>query len=228
MQPERTRRAIIFGHTSGLGLELARQLGGRGFEILGISRSTAHVPNINITEISADLSKADDVQMTVREIRDKYSSFDIVIYAAGALTAHDIDKLDYLDIEYLYRVNVFAPMAIESALLELIEHNGADVVNVVSSSIYDFYPKFAEYSSSKVAFAKFTSDLQRRLKDSQARVTELSPSGFTSNMYTNMLGEAIQRDETKQIRVEDLAALVCYILALPKRMEVNRILVNRK
>jgi 3-oxoacyl-[acyl-carrier protein] reductase len=228
MQPTTARHAIIFGHTSGLGLAVAKQLGRQGFEIIGIGRSKADIPDLAITEIHADLSKADEVKRVIREIREKHSSFDVLVYTAGALTAHDMDKLDYADMEYLYRVNVFAPMSIESALLDLVEINGADVVNLTSSSIYEFYPKFAEYSTSKAAFAKFTSDLQRRLKDSSARVIDLSPSGFTSNMYATMRGELIQRDESKQIQVDDLAALVCYILALPKRMEITKINVNRK
>jgi NADP-dependent 3-hydroxy acid dehydrogenase YdfG len=211
-----------------LGLALVRQLGDQGFDILGVARSKAGISGATISEISADLSKPSDVQAIVEEIRKKYSSFDAMVYTAGSLTAHGIEKLDYAEMEYLYRVNVFAPMTIESHLLDLIEHNGADVVNVTSSSLYDFYPKFSEYSSSKAAFAKFTSDLQRRLTKSQARVMDLCPSGFTSNMYANMGGEIIQRDESIQIRVEDLAALVCYILALPKRIEVSRIMVNRK
>ncbi len=228
MQPTTPRHAIIFGHTSGLGLAVAKQLSRQGFEIIGIGRSKAEIPDAAITEIHADLAKADEVQRVIRQIREKHSLFDVLIYTAGALTAHDIDKLDYADMEYLYRVNVFAPMSIESALVDLIESNGADVVNVTSSSIYEFYPKFAEYSSSKAAFAKFTSDLQRRLKESAARVMDLSPSGFTSNMYANMSGEVIKRDESKQIQADDLAALVCYVLALPKRIEVTKINVNRK
>lgn len=228
MQPTTPRHAIIFGHTSGLGLAVARQLGRRGFDIVGIARSRADVSGVAITEIHADLSNADDVQTVIREIRDKHYSFDVLVYAAGALTAHDIDKLNYADIDYLYRLNVFAPMTIESALLDLIKSNSADVINVTSSSIYEFYPKLVEYSTSKVAFAKFTSDLQQQLKDSSGRVTDLSPSGFTSNMYENMRGERIQRDESIQIRVDDLAELVYYILSLPKRMEITRINVNRK
>jgi 3-oxoacyl-[acyl-carrier protein] reductase len=228
MQPELSRRAIIFGHTSGLGLALARQLTTLSYEVIGVARSSVDALGASIIQIAADLATEDDVHMTVRRIQEEYSAFDALIYTAGALTAHEIEHLEYADLDYLYRINVFAPMVIESSLFDLIKTNGADVVNVTSSSVHEFYPKFAEYATSKAAFAKFTSDLQRQLKDSSARVTDLCPSGFTSNMYARMFGQQIPRDESVQIRVEDLADLVCFILKLPKRIEVTQIHINRK
>ena len=157
-----------------------------------------------------------------------HAQFDVLIYAAGALAAHDIDELDLATMEYLYRVNVFAPMVLESGLLDLIESNGADVINITSSSIIDFYPAFSEYSSSKAALAKFTTDLRARLERTAARVTELCPSGFASSMYASMRGTRIARDETIQIPVEVIAQFMLTLLDLPKRMEVGRVFINRK
>ena len=222
------KTAVIFGHTSGLGLALSRQLLADNYRIIGIARSTINLSSDMLTEITADISDAQGLQQAIIKIQTNHANFDVLIYAAGSLVAHDIGELEYESMKYLYQINVFAPMIIESHLLELIIANGADVVNITSSSLHDYYPKFAEYSSSKAALAKFTSDLRRRLQDTPARVMDLCPSGFTSNMYKNMKGEIIPRDESRQIKVEDLARLVCYTLSLPKRMEVSMLYVNRK
>jgi len=119
-------------------------------------------------------------------------------------------------------------MFIESQLLGLIKKNGTDVVNITSSALVDYYPKFAEYSSSKAAFAKFTKDLQKELQDTNARVLDVCPSGFQSNIYKVMTGDKIDRDESKQMKAEDLANLIDYVLKLPKKMELTYIYVNRK
>lgn len=200
----------------------------RGYRVVGISRSSWPSADARLDQISADLSKREDVERVIESIRQRHAKFDFLLYSAGALAAHEIDELDYETLEYLHRVNVFAPMIIESRLLDLISSNDADVVNVTSSSIVDFYPKFAEYSTSKVALAKFTSDVQHALKGSRARVTEVCPSGFTSTMYETMLGEHVDRDERLQIRVQDLAEFIASILNLPKRMEIGRVYINRK
>lgn len=222
------RTAIIFGHTSGLGLAISKKLLDQGYRIVGVARSRSIVNSPELTEIAADLTDQTALEQVVERIRDQHADFGLLVYCAGTLTAREIDALNYEAIMDLYRLNLFAPMVIESHLLDLIEENGADVVNVTSSSIIEHYPTFTEYATAKAALAKFTYDLRRRLQDSPARVIEICPSGFTSSIYVNMTGERITRDESEQIQVTDLASLVTYIIGLPKIIEVAHIYVGRK
>lgn len=219
---------LVFGHSSGLGLAVTRLLLVAGYRVVGFSRSSAELASSALHEVSADLSIKEDVLRTVDIVREKYSGFEILLYSAGALAAHEIHALDYETLEYLYRVNVFAPMIIESHLFDLIAKNGADVVNISSSSIIDHYSNFAEYSTSKAAFAKFTGDLQRALTGCSARVIDVCPSGFESKMYSTMLGDSVQREESVQMPVSEMAKLIVDLLKLPKRMEVGRVYINRK
>ena len=222
------KRALVFGHTHGLGLEITQALLNDNYHVIGISRSVSETRSSNLVNITADLSNEAEVQTAIDSIKQDHTEFSVLIFAAGTLTAHDIDKLDYAEMERSYKVNTFAPMFIESQLLDLIKKNGTDVVNVTSSALVDYYPKFAEYSSSKAALAKFTRDLQKELQDTEARVTDVCPSGFTSNIYKIMTGDKIDRDESKQMQASDLAALIIYLIKLPKIMEVSYIYVNRK
>jgi len=220
--------ALIFGHTSGLGHQLCERLLGAGYKVVGIARRTSDIASSDLTNIAADLSKETDVIRVAREIETGHAIFDALIFCAGSLTAHDLDGLDYSDMEYQFRVNLFAPMTIESRLLHMVQANGADVLNVTSSAIVDYYPKFAEYSAAKMALKKFTGDLQTHLKDTPCRVMEFCPSGFTSSIYQTMTGDKIERDESLQMRAEDLADLMVYLLQLPKNIEIASIFVNRK
>lgn len=223
-----TKTALVFGHSSGLGLEISNQLLKDNYMVIGFSKTKSDVINENLVNIEADFSKESELDKAVKEIKDKYKKFDVLVFTAGTLTAHDMNNLNYGEMEYSYKVNTFAPMFIESQLLDLIKENGTDVVNITSSSLIDFYPKYAEYSSSKAAFAKFTSDLQKDLQGTSARVTDVCPSGFASNIYKNMTGDKIDRDESKQIKASDLAALIIYLINLPKIMEVTHVYINRK
>jgi NADP-dependent 3-hydroxy acid dehydrogenase YdfG len=222
------KTAIIFGHTSGLGLAIAERLQSDGYKVVGVARSQLADDLPGVEEIAVDLTDETALISTIQSLRLDYPHFDVLVYSAAVLTAHDLGAVDYRRMEYLYRLNLFAPMLIESRLLDLIAQNGADVVNVTSSSLQEYYPQFTEYATAKVAFSKFTDDLRRRLEPTSARVIELCPSGFTSSLYQRMLGERIPRDESKQMSAVDLAELVSFVLALPKIVEVAGLSVNRK
>lgn len=221
-------KALVFGHTSGLGLEMSAKLLERGYRVVGISRRNADVTVPGLSEIVADLAVQGELENALNTIRDRHADFDVLVYCAATLTARKIDSLQYEGMEHLYRLNLFAPMLAASRLFDLIRQNEADVIHITSSSIHEFYPTFSEYSTAKAALAKFIDDLREHLHTSKARVIEVCPSGFTSNIYSNMTGDKIDRDETKQIKAADLADLLVYVLELPKPMEVGRIYVNRK
>jgi short-subunit dehydrogenase len=223
-----TGTALVFGHTSGLGLAVAEALLEAGESVVGIARSTSPVQRELRAEIRADLSQEQEVYRVVREIRDRYADFGILVYSAGTLVAHPIEQIEYATLDYAFRVNLFAPMIIESRLVDLIEANSADVVNITSSSITEYYPLFAEYSASKAALAKFSADLQRTVHDSQARVIDFCPSGFASRMYERMEGVRVPRDESVQMPTQDLARFLLNILRLPKQMEIGHVVINRK
>lgn len=220
--------ALVFGHTSGLGCAVTKRLIKEGYEVVGIARVAADIDLPKVVSIQADLTLKDDVERVTKEIMDRYPVFDVLIYAAGALTSHDLGNLDYDASERMFRLHALAPMYIESHLLELIKANKTYVVNVTSSTLILNYPQFAEYASSKAALAKFTKDLQKELQDTCARVMDVCPAGFVSNIYRTMTGNKQERDEALQMNPDDIAGLILYILNLPKNIEIPHMFVNRK
>lgn len=222
------RTAVVVGHTSGLGRSIATAMLDRGDQVIGFARSTLPLQSAALVQHRVDLSRQADLESLVETVERECDGFDAVVLAAGALSAHPPQAPHYADAEYLLAVNALAPLYIIGALLARIEKNNADVVTVSSSSVAEYYPLFGAYAASKAALAKLTDDVRSRLRESSARVIELCPSGFTSNLYATMRGERVLRDESAQIDVDDLARLVLLALDLPKRVEVGRIVVHRK
>ena len=223
-----SKLAIVIGHTSGLGQAIATKMLERGDRVVGFARSTLPIQSEALVQHRIDLSVSADLESLVEIVERQHQQFDAVVLAAGTLSAHPPDRVNHADVEYLFAVNSIAPLYVLGALLERIESNGADIITVSSSSVAEYYPKKGGYSASKAALVKISDDLRERLKDSTARVIELCPSGFTSNLYANMRGERVDRNESLQMEVDDLARLVLFVLDLPKRMEVGRLLVNRR
>lgn len=226
--PAMPKKALIFGHTSGLGLSLTKSFLAKGYDIIGVSRSTSSIESNRITSLQTDLAQKSDLETLISTIRRDYADFDVLVYAAGTLTSHDFDKINYDDMEYVYRVNTFAPMLLESHLLDLIKQNETYVVNITSSTLILKYPEYAEYASSKAAFSKFTKDLHAELLPTGARVMDVCPAGFTSGIYAAMSGDHVERNENEQMNPDDIAELISTIVSLPKNIELPYVFINRK
>lgn len=220
------KTALVFGHSSGLGLAVTKRLIDRGWTVVGAARARVELPGV--TNIEADFSDRRQLETLTERIKQEYAQFDLLIFATGMLTMHDIERLDYEDMVYCYRVNVVSAMYIESQLLPLVKACEADIVNVTSISALAHHESYSEYSTSKAALVKFTSDLKAELDSTPCRVIDFCPSGFMSNIYRTMTGEKVERDERKQMKAEDLAELMVSLIELPKRIEVSKIILDRK
>jgi benzil reductase ((S)-benzoin forming) len=222
------KTALVFGHTSGFGLAVTQDLLDKKYKVVGFARSVSNIKSDLLENIQVDLSKKEDVAKAIEIVKTKYSRFDCIIYCAGVLTVHKIDNLNYGENENLYKINAFAPMMIESGLLKLIRNNQADVINITSSCLVEYYTEYTEYTTSKAALQRFTQDLQLELKDTSCRVTEFCPGAFASNIYKNMTGEKVNRNEEEQVSAHEYTKVLVSILELPKKIVVPHIYIDRK
>lgn len=220
------KTALIFGHTSGMGFAITKILLEKNYSVIGFARSQSSMQSDRLENIQVDLTVKEEVEKTSMLIKRKFDKFDVLIYCSGVLTAHTTDNLDYQETERLYKILVFAPMIIESHLLPLIKKNKADVVNITSEALIHFYPSFAEYSSAKAAISNFIKHLQTVLDQTGSRVIEFCPGAFQSNIYKNMTGEKMKRDEGKYLSADAYAKIIAYLLDLPKNIKVPYIYVD--
>jgi len=221
------KKVLIFGHSSGLGLAVVKKLLENNISVAGFSRSSSGIMDDNLKEIKVDLSISNEVEKTIDIIKSDYNDFDAIIYCSGILTSHSPDEVDITEMKKLFEINFFSAVRIETELLKLIKRNEADVVNVTSSVVSEYYENYIEYNTSKVALQRFTSDLQKKLYGTKSRVIEFRPGGFRSNIYKNMLGDKINRNESEQMNPKDLADIIYFILNLPKKVNIKSIYIDK-
>ena len=146
-QPVRDKVAVITGASSGLGLETARQLAGRGGEIVMIVRDQARGENARsqVAEVAtgkspvlltADLSVQADIRRVAQEVRDRYDQVDILVNNAGGAFSRREQSAD--GIELTWATNQLGPFLLTELLLPLLVRAPAGrIVNVVS----EFYSR---------------------------------------------------------------------------------------
>ena len=185
------KNVIITGTSRGIGFELAQLFANNNCNVLAISRNSEPLKKLNIqniTTISVDLSKENDLKKVSAFISENWKQVDILINNAGKLISKPFEKLTAKDFLEVYKVNVFAVAALTQQMLPFLK-KGSHVVNISSIGGVQGSMKFsglAAYSSSKGALLTLTEMLAEEYKEQGISFNALALGA----VQTEMLEEA--------------------------------------
>jgi benzil reductase ((S)-benzoin forming) len=165
---------LITGTSSGLGLELAKQLSVK-YNVFGISRSRTE---LNIYQAICDLSKIENIESTLDRLLFD-ANIDTVIFNASALGELKIaQKINYSELKYLFDLNFFS---IKIILDYLLKNQKLKRVITISSgaSIKPYYGWFS-YCTTKAALNHLISCYAIENKD--IKFISLAPGHIKSKM----------------------------------------------
>jgi len=185
------KNIIITGTSRGIGFELAQIFAKNGYQVLALSRNSEPLKKLNIkniTTISIDLSKEDDLKKVTDFISSNWKSVDILINNAGKLINKPFGELTSSDFLEVYKVNVFGVADLTQRLIPYLK-KGSHVVNIssiggVQGSMK--FPGLAAYSSSKGALLTLTELLAEEYKEQGIAFNALALGA----VQTEMLEEA--------------------------------------
>ncbi len=221
----RMKRIIITGGSDGLGAELGRQCIADGIEVTCISRTA---PDYPATHIACDLTDPDAIDKAADLIIGVAAAapLDALVNCAGQMSVQSPGNISYAELEQTFRLNVLAPVYLTSRLFETLAAHRADIVNVGSTVGAKAYTRQMAYGASKWAMRGVSENWRLELKDRGCRVIQFNPGGFKSRIFEKATGQ--KPDLTAYMDAKPLAALLLFILKLPKSVEVSELLVNRK
>lgn len=185
------KNIIITGTSRGIGFELAKLFANNNCNVLALSRNAEPLKSLNIqniTALSVDLSKENDLKKVAEFISENWKKVDFLINNAGKLISKPFEKLTAKDFLEVYKINVFAVAALTQQMLPFLE-KGSHVVNIssiggVQGSIK--FPGLAAYSSSKGALLTLTEMLAEEYKEQGISFNALALGA----VQTEMLEEA--------------------------------------
>ncbi|MDX1388959.1 MAG: SDR family NAD(P)-dependent oxidoreductase, partial [Acidobacteriota bacterium] len=110
-------KALITGSNRGIGLELCRQLKGRGEEVIAACRATS--PELDAlgvrVETGVDVTSDESVDALARSLGDQ--RIDLLINNAGILTGESLEDLDFDRIRKQFEINSLGPLRVTARLL---------------------------------------------------------------------------------------------------------------
>ncbi|MFW5951353.1 MAG: SDR family NAD(P)-dependent oxidoreductase [Gemmatimonadota bacterium] len=208
VEEQKDRRvALVTGSTDGLGAEVARRLGARGWHVLLHGRDRRRGESLardidagpgGATFYEADFAALSQVRHLADEILRDCDRLNVLVNNAGILLRGDERRESDDGYELHFAVNHLAHFLLTRLILPLLERSApARIINVASGAqqALDFddlmlergYTGGSGYARSKLAQVLFTIDLAQELEGTGIDVVALHPATL---MDTRMVREA--------------------------------------
>ena len=186
-------RVLVTGASSGIGAALARMLATNGAtlglvarredrlaEVLADVRSSAPESRLWVADL-ADVEQAETVAL---EAWDAFGHLDCIVNNAGVPMRRHTTRLDYPTLEWVMRVNFFAPARMTMALLPKMTNRGEGmIVNVSSVAGRLGNANEAAYSASKFALCGWSEAIAVDLWDSGIKIRLVNPGPIDTEIW---------------------------------------------
>ena len=184
------KSVLITGASSGIGAELARQLGQAGAQLTLTARRTdlldvlaqriagADTPQPLV--VQCDVTRDGDVERAVAEATQRWGKLDIVIANAGFGVVGAFRDLSVADYRRQFETNVFGVLRTIGAALPEIEKTKGNVVIIGSVAGWSSTPNASPYAMSKFALRALADAITPELALKGVTVTLISP-GFVDS-----------------------------------------------
>jgi NAD(P)-dependent dehydrogenase (short-subunit alcohol dehydrogenase family) len=209
---------VITGGSDGLGLALANVIVAKGKRAVSLSRSEPKTgtKRTKIGHIPCDLTNEGSINAAAQQVLAMDEPIEALINCAGVYRSQPLVQLTGQEAALTFTTNIIGPLLLTARLAERIRKDGADIVNIDSTSALKEYDNEVAYSTSKWAMRGFSKNLQHDFKGTKTRVINVCPSDFSEN------------PEDVSMNTADIANFMWQILCLPKNMEISEVIINRK
>ena len=183
-----SKNILIVGASSGIGLETAKSLLAKGYNIFSASRNQPDLAGI--THITWDAQNPDATVFA--SLPDEISG---VVYCPGTINLKPFHRLSQEDFKNDFQINVLGAVSVLQAILpRLKKADGASIVLFSTVAVKIGLGFHASVAASKGAIEGLTLSLAAELSSNKIRVNCVAPSLTDTPLAKNLLST----DEKKE------------------------------
>lgn len=219
------RTALVTGASSGIGRATAAALVGRGYHVLGTSRSPESLPPerraAGVEYLALDLAAEDSIEA----LASRLAGVDILVNNAGESQSGPFEDLPGDALRRLFQVNVLGPVRLTQLALPGMRERGYGRVVMVGSMLASFPLAYrSSYVATKAALKGFSNGARHELSPfgvwlttvepgsintgiSERRTKYLAPDSPHRRDFATMLA-ALDRNERAGVAAERVAEVV--------------------
>lgn len=239
--------ALVTGASSGIGAATALALAELGAAVGLVARRLDRLNQVDeqITErggralcVEADVADRNQAFAAVDRIVLHFGRLDTVVNNAGVMLLGPVADAPEGEWERMIAVNQLGVLHVtRRAQPHLVKaaqsgpRHVSDIVNVSSTAGRVARPGSAVYSMTKTGVIAFSEALRQEMQPQRVRVSVVEP-GTVDTELASHTREELREDVEAQIGAiermapEDIARAICFIVASPRRVAVNEILIR--
>jgi uncharacterized oxidoreductase len=210
---------LITGGTSGIGLELAKQLVALGNTVIitgrDQGRSTAAKKTVpGIHTIKSDVNQLTEIAALFEQVTREFPALNILVNNAGVMHTINLQESKgrkSADITTEIETNLNGPLRMIDKFLPFLKTKpSAAIVNVSSGLAFVPLPTSPVYCATKAAIHSYTMSLRVQLKRTQVKVFELAPPATETPLISDfspedMKGTSIMKvDEMVRVAIKGI------------------------
>lgn len=221
---------VVTGGSRGIGLAIARACAAEGASLAIVGRDrkalarAAREMTGDVQTIAADITQPSQVTRVFSRIRERFGRVDALVNNAGVFTYKPFVRTTLADWRRNIETNLTAVFLATRAVLPLFARSRAPhLINILSISSREAFPKCSAYTASKFGALGLTRVLRQELRELGIRVTAVLP-GATNTRLMDEFDFKVHREQV--IQPEDVAAAVLAVLVTPGRTTLEEIVLT--
>jgi uncharacterized oxidoreductase len=202
------KTVLITGGTSGIGLELAKQLLARGNTVIVTGRDQAKLDATlrllpGLHGFRSDVSDPAAIAELHTTLLAQFPALDVLVNNAGIMRNLNLNRERSLsDVSREIDINLSGPVRmIQQFLPHLKSRKGALIVNVSSGLAFVPMSIAPVYSATKAALHSYTQSLRVQLKGTGVTVIELAPPGVETPLFRSEFAEEMKDQKGMDVSV---------------------------
>jgi uncharacterized oxidoreductase len=202
------RTVLITGGTSGIGLELAKQLQQRGNTVIVTGRDQAKLDATRrllpgIHTFKSDVSDPAAIAVLYDSVIAQFPKLDTLVNNAGIMRNLSLNRdRDLVDVTQEIEINLSGPVRmVQQFLPHLKTREHALIINVSSDVAFIPLPISPVYSATKAAIHSFTLSLRMQLAGSCVTVVELAPPGTETPLFRGEFKDELKGQKGMEVQV---------------------------